>query len=555
MAKKKKYNRTKKPTHFPEKEVISPSDNHPIRDLITNNIHWVILGICALFYLIARYNFLDMPLNRDEGAYAYLGKKAIMGGIPYRDFYEIKPPGLFYAYGIVGWIMGFGEVGLRMSVALINLGISGWIYLIANNLFRDKKVSIIGAAFFLLFSLNQGIYGFTAVAEHYVNLFSMGAIYFLTGPLTKKRLIYGGILIALAMTIKQTAILFFGFCLLFLLVRLLSEKANAKTIIQKYLNFGLPVLALGLATLGLMFTVGDWQEFMYWMVDRSTNYAGKEREDWLFYFNFFGGNIIRYQWPLLCFAGVGVILFIINSVKEKNIVHITFFTLLLGVSMVSVFPGMRFYPQYWILLAPVSALITAYGFNCIKHFSSNVYSVYSLLAFALIITAFIVEKDYYLTEDANIIMAETFTGNPYYETREICNYINSIKAPEDELMVLGSEPQAYLYFDKMPQTKHIYHAMITANNNKNIAFQDEALNDLVQTRPKYVIFSFIKFSWNVQAGDIQSLYQNAYSHVNNNYRAIAYVDFLPGRSTYVYGKEARFYTPKSTQYMTVYERR
>lgn len=152
-------------------------------------------------------------------------------------------------------------------------------------------------------------------------------------------------------------------------------------------------------------------------------------------------------------------------------------------------------------------------------------------------------------------MAETFTGNSYYETRELCNYINSIKSPEDELMVLGSEPQAYLYFEKMPQTRHVYHAMITSNNNKNIVFQEEALNDLLETRPKYVIFSFIKYSWNIQKGDIQSLYQNAYSHVNNNYRPIAYVDFLPGRSTYIYGKEARYYSPKSPQYMTVYERR
>ena len=58
-------------------------------------LFWLHLGIITVFLLILRISLIDLPLERDESAYAYLGKRAMEGLAPYRDFYEMKPPLLF----------------------------------------------------------------------------------------------------------------------------------------------------------------------------------------------------------------------------------------------------------------------------------------------------------------------------------------------------------------------------------------------------------------------------------------------------------------------------
>ena len=48
----------------------------------------------------------------------YLGKMAIMGKAPYID-YEMKPPLLYYLYGLGGKIFGFGDHGMRILALLL----------------------------------------------------------------------------------------------------------------------------------------------------------------------------------------------------------------------------------------------------------------------------------------------------------------------------------------------------------------------------------------------------------------------------------------------------
>ena len=59
------------------------------------------LAAIILFVIVARLNLLSMPLERDDGTYAYLGQLVLDGQTPYVSFYETKPPLLYYAYAAV----------------------------------------------------------------------------------------------------------------------------------------------------------------------------------------------------------------------------------------------------------------------------------------------------------------------------------------------------------------------------------------------------------------------------------------------------------------------
>ena len=57
----------------------------------------ILLLILAVVTAI-RVRLWNMPLERDEGEYAYAGWLLLHGGIPYEQAFIQKPPMVFYSY-------------------------------------------------------------------------------------------------------------------------------------------------------------------------------------------------------------------------------------------------------------------------------------------------------------------------------------------------------------------------------------------------------------------------------------------------------------------------
>ena len=60
---------------------------------------------CATFVAI-RAPYLSVPLERDEGEYAYIAQRIGHGEIPYRDSFDQKPPGVFAVYWLALRLFG-----------------------------------------------------------------------------------------------------------------------------------------------------------------------------------------------------------------------------------------------------------------------------------------------------------------------------------------------------------------------------------------------------------------------------------------------------------------
>ena len=52
----------------------------------------------GLLVLLIRAPLVDLPLERDEGEYAYIAWRLAYDELPYRDWFDQKPPGIFAAY-------------------------------------------------------------------------------------------------------------------------------------------------------------------------------------------------------------------------------------------------------------------------------------------------------------------------------------------------------------------------------------------------------------------------------------------------------------------------
>jgi len=80
----------------------------------------LLLVILAIVVAI-RIRLLNMPLERDEGEYAYAGQLLLQGTPPYQEVYNMKWPGVYAAYALIMAMFGQTAGGIHAGLILVNL--------------------------------------------------------------------------------------------------------------------------------------------------------------------------------------------------------------------------------------------------------------------------------------------------------------------------------------------------------------------------------------------------------------------------------------------------
>ena len=65
-----------------------------------------------------------MPLERDEGEYAYAGQLMLQGIPPYQLAYNMKFPGVYAAYALIMLSFGQTSVGIHFGLLVVNMASS-----------------------------------------------------------------------------------------------------------------------------------------------------------------------------------------------------------------------------------------------------------------------------------------------------------------------------------------------------------------------------------------------------------------------------------------------
>ena len=68
-----------------------------------------------------RFRLVDLPLERDEGEYAYSGQLLLQGVPPFSEAYNMKMPGIYAAYAAVLTVFGQSHRGIHFALILINV--------------------------------------------------------------------------------------------------------------------------------------------------------------------------------------------------------------------------------------------------------------------------------------------------------------------------------------------------------------------------------------------------------------------------------------------------
>jgi hypothetical protein len=175
------------------------------------------VALAVLFILFVRVRLRDMPLERDEGEYAYAGQLILQGVPPYKEAYNMKLPGTYAAYAAIMAVFGQSPSGIRLGLALVNAASIVLVFLLGRKLL-DEAAGLAAAAAFALLSLSPSVLGLAGHATHFIVLFALSGTWVLLSALERSppgrlrpAILLGasGLLFGLAFLMKQHGI-FFG---------------------------------------------------------------------------------------------------------------------------------------------------------------------------------------------------------------------------------------------------------------------------------------------------------------------------------------------------------
>src|SRR5205807_8384215 len=135
--------------------------------LVRRHRAWILIGLTILFVLFVRVRLREMPLERDEGEYAFAGQLMLQGVAPYQEVYNMKLPGTYAAYAVIMALFGQTGAGIHAGLTLANAASILLIFLVGRKLL-DEPAGIVAAISFALLSLSPSTLGLAAHASHFL---------------------------------------------------------------------------------------------------------------------------------------------------------------------------------------------------------------------------------------------------------------------------------------------------------------------------------------------------------------------------------------------------
>lgn len=543
------------------------SQTVPVRKKLSNSSLKIDFYTAALIVVILvisfiRFRLSSIPLERDEGEYAYLGKLITEGTPPYATAYNMKLPGTYFMYGLIMTFFGKSISGIHIGLAIMNAFTMFFFFLGFRKLF-NPSIALFASSVYGLISLSPTTLGFAAHATHFVSFFVSLGIFFLARFYENSKgkfSLLTGLMFGMAFLMKQQAvflILFGGVAILLPFV--LKRPIQIKTSITKGLIYSGGILLPYLITVLLLAAFGAFDKFWFWTVEYASKYAsgvsfntGKQ----LF------ASTFEPMWQeftilwVLFFAGI--ILTFVSSLSLKQKVVALSFTLF---AFLTICPGFYFRQHYFISFLPAVGLLGGISL----YFIQSVLSRYTKINFAVVlpvavlaivaISAFSQKREYYFKAEPDVISRRVYGTNPFPESVEISKYIENNSQPGDKVAVLGSEPQIYFYSNRASATGYIYTYGLMEIHDYNKRMQEEMIAEIEKNKPKFLVFCNVATSWLSRPESPQLIFDWFNKYIQTGYELTGVADIVSmDQTVYKWGNDARNYQIKGKENIMIFRK-
>ena len=521
---------------------------------------WALCVLAAVVFVTAaiRLRLLDVPLDRDEGEYAYFGQLLLEGVPPYAAAYNLKAPGIYAAYALILAAFGQTTTGIHLGLILVTSATTVLTFLLARHL-AGPAAGLVAAAVFAVQALNPKVLGFAAYAEHFVLLPVVAGSLVLRAQARECRpllVLAGGLLFGLAFLMKQSAAAFIAGGALYLLLSSADDgsarwrrrlRTTALFLAGAVTPFALVCLALLLA--------GTLGTFWFWAFVYGSTYSAELSKGWT---NLVG--ILEYVAPsssvTLALGAIGLGALLRDRLRSRRL----FVLLLAAASCLGTTVGLHFRPQYCLLLLPALAVLAAIGLDALGRILAAPRPSMLRRAVPMVLVAAALGQPLYASRDVLFelgpaqVSRAIYGRNPFPESVEIARYIREHTAPGDRVAVVGSEPQIYFYAGRRSATGYIYTYPLMELQPYAAAMQQQMIREIETADPRYLVFVRATGSWLVREASDPTIF-GWFAQYQRSFTRVGVVDIVSRReTTYRWGAEALDYAPRSDVWLMVFER-
>ncbi|MGZ3881528.1 MAG: glycosyltransferase family 39 protein, partial [Syntrophales bacterium] len=143
---------------------------------------WIAVAVIIFFTAVIRIRLLQIPLERDEGEFAYMGQLMLQGIPPYLLAYNMKFPGIYAVYALIMAIFGQTIAGIHIGLIIVNTIATFLLFLLTRRLF-DDIAGVVAAACYALISLSPSVLGTSAHATQFIVPLALGGTFLLVKAL------------------------------------------------------------------------------------------------------------------------------------------------------------------------------------------------------------------------------------------------------------------------------------------------------------------------------------------------------------------------------------
>jgi len=456
-------------------------------------LSYALVALVIVLFAGIRYRLREMPLERDEGEYAYAGQLLLQGIPPYQLAYNMKLPGTYVAYAVMMSVFGQTAAGIHVGVLVVNAITTLLMFLLARRFFGTLP-SVVASASYALLSTSSGVLGFEGHATHFVVLFAIAGLVLLLNGLEKSApwSIFGaGCLLGLAFVMKQPGIFFPLFGAVYLLTQELKRKGTWRTSLSRLAVYALGTVVPFAITCVVLYRVGVFQKFWFWTFSYARSYATSvDFSHGLEYLRTNAAGVIIPTAPIWIIALVGITASLWNSNAEPSG---RFCYTFLFFSFLAVCPGLYFRPHYFIVLFPAVSLLAAAAVSSATRRLAMlnrgallaVPALLFVLAFAGVLW---LEREFLFVMAPITACRSIYPRDPFVELVQVAKYLQSHTATGERFAVLGSDPQTYFYARRRSVTGYIYTYPLTEDQPYAAAMQEEMIADVERARPKFIVW-------------------------------------------------------------------
>lgn len=555
-----------------------PTDHAPERR--TRFAPWWALAVVLALNFAVRWPLLGMPLERDEGEFAYGGQLVRAGEVPYRAMYALKWPGIYAAYALVESLFGPTARGIHLGLILVTSVNAVWMFALGTRL-RDAWTGFCSAAVFVALGLSPAVQPTSNQAEHWVLACALPALYALwTAPNRTGAWLLSGVGYGLAMLMKQHGALL----TLAAIAPLLTQRATGASIPARSLTLRLAKflfgLAIPLAAAALWIArQGAFEAFWHWTVQYAFLYATNESiADGLARLPGALWQQARPVWPIFVAALVGMGAMFRPGDHRTGAANLGWLS---AASLAAILPGWHFRAHYFLLAWPAVALWSACGVEAVATWlpswagrfvagdaparpaataRSRAAGAFSgAVKYRWLLTLIVAgwplaaAAGFLLTQSPWRLSRTMYGADPFNECPAVAEYLAQQTAPHETIAVLGSQPQIYFLANRRAATGHIYMYPLTEAQPLALDMQQSMIDELQGARPRFMV---MVDDWHLEPGCPRRILEWIGSTLKRDFEVVGAAEIIDRDETrFVWEADIRQHRPQRRNVIEVYRRK